>query len=320
MGNSYEAGIDLRDVWRREANAVKSPAFVDIEHRINNGHALADAVRERKGFFPQLFCEMVELGEQTGKLGQTFLKLAEHYEHLVRLRRTFLMVILWPCIQLFLGVVIIGALIWLMDALAGLDLLGLGLSGAASSGVFFLGVGAIIGGIALSIYAVLKGWLGSWPLALAYRLPMVGTGLQMVSLSRMAWSMSMANDAGMDPHRMMKLAVNAGGPVYYGAHLPQIEEDLTRGRHIHQALARAGDYPRDFLDAVESGEQTGMLAESMSHLAERYKEQSQARNGTVAFLLGVIVWIMIGILLITAIIRLFQIVYLGAIYEAMEPI
>ena len=56
---------------------------------------------------------MVEVGEQTGHLGEIFAQLAEHYENQVRLRRNFLSSITWPIIQLTIALAVIGLLIWI---------------------------------------------------------------------------------------------------------------------------------------------------------------------------------------------------------------
>ena len=70
--------------------------------------------------------EMLEAGDQTGHVDAVLLRLAEHYEHLLTLRRIFLVGILWPAIQLVLAIFVIGLLIWVLG-FVGTDILGWGM-------------------------------------------------------------------------------------------------------------------------------------------------------------------------------------------------
>ncbi|QDU95749.1 type II secretion system F family protein [Lignipirellula cremea] len=321
MGVSYDAGIDLREVWGREVRSARNaPAFQEIAEQIGEGAGLADAMRRRKGYFPRLFVEMVDLGEQTGRLGQVLMKLADHYEHLLRLRRNFLMAIAWPMLQLGAAILVIGGLIWALKALADMDLLGWGLSAGASALVFWL-LALAVGALLLTpIYGLSKGWFGMAPLAVAYRVPFLGRNLEMLALSRMAWAMSMANDAGMDAQRMMLLSINATGSPRYTHYIPEVQEQLSLGRPVYESLERTGVFPADFINAVETGEASGMLAENMAHTGEQYREQSQTRSGGLAMLAGFVVWGIIALFMIWVIIYLFQSLYLGPMYDAMQPI
>jgi len=323
MSMSYNAGIDLRTLLTRESQMGppgKKRRFGEILSSVDRGETLAAAFRDHDSYFPKMYLEMVDIGEQTGRLGQCWEQLADHYEHLVSIRRTFLAAILWPGIQLGLAIFIVGGLIWVIRAIADVDLLGLGYSANASVGIYFLFIALLLAAIAFPIYGLMRGWFGPLPMAIAYRLPIIGHNLQTFSLSRMAWSIAMANHAGLDARRTMKLALGSAGNAFYGSHLEPVDQALIEGDQIVGALTRTNAYPVDFLDAVTTGETTGMLAESMTNLAEQYRERAEARGKTLAVVAGVIVWLGVGTLLVIVIIRLFMTLYLGPINEALKPI
>ena len=88
------AGIDLRTTWQRESERatghVARDHFAAIREDVARGESLADALAARGAYFPAIFREMVDVGEQTGHLSEVFAQLADHYEGQDRMRRTFL--------------------------------------------------------------------------------------------------------------------------------------------------------------------------------------------------------------------------------------
>ena len=68
---SLGAGIDVRTVWAREADRATGRAargqLRAVSEAINRGQSVAEAIAETGSFFPTLFCELAEVGEQTGQ-------------------------------------------------------------------------------------------------------------------------------------------------------------------------------------------------------------------------------------------------------------
>ena len=108
--------------------------WTDVSSAIAQGESLTAALDATGDYFPLLFREMVEVGEQTGHLGEIFAQLAEHYENQIMLRRNFRASITWPAIQLIIALAVVGLMIRLSGSFEGLDgkpidFLGIGLTG-----------------------------------------------------------------------------------------------------------------------------------------------------------------------------------------------
>ncbi len=100
LGVALESGVDVRRVFAREAGGRTSGALRQhletISKAISDGDSLHAALEQTGSFFPQLFREMVLVGEQSGQGAEVFRQLADHYEHQVKLRRMFVSSIIWP--------------------------------------------------------------------------------------------------------------------------------------------------------------------------------------------------------------------------------
>ena len=325
LSTSLEAGIDMRTVWAREAErriGLTAKARIRaVSDAVRRGESMRDALEEAAGFFPPLFCQLAEIGEQTGHLGEAFRRLAEHYERQRELRRNFLAAIAWPMIQLVASLAVIGFLIWIMGMIGQMggmqiDPLGFGLVGNRGLLIYLLVLALIAGGIGAIIHAVRSGWVFTRPIQRALlEIPVLGGALQTLALARMAWSLHLALDAGMDVRPALRLGVSSTQNAHYLDHLPAMEASIARGNSIYETLLDTGCYPVEFLDAVQVGEQSGRLVESLSHLSGQYHQRADAALRTLTMAAGFMVWAIIAAVIIMFIFRL-ALFYIGQIEAA----
>jgi type II secretory pathway component PulF len=322
VGNAIRAGIDARRLWETEARygSRTHRHYVDVvRQHVVGGDTVADGMRACGGYFPPLVCEMVEVGERTGKLDQVFLKLGEHYQHQQALTRSFLIGIAWPSLQLLMGIFVIGLLIAVLGALGSeMDVLGIGLVGVSGMITFWALCAAVLGGILLAVVAVMRGWLGPAPMMVAMRIPMLGTALASLALSRLTWSLAMAFDAGIDARRSVELAIRASQNPYYRSRESVVSTAVVRNRQFHEAFAEAGVYPDDFLQMLETAEIAGTTSESMQMLCREYEERARNALRWLTWLTGIVIWLGIGSLLVVMIFRLAWVVYFKQLYDAVE--
>lgn len=319
VGISLEAGIDLRKALARESergNFTKQRWMAQVRQRIEDGGTLAEGMIETVGYFPRLVCEMVALGEATGKLDAVLLRLADHYNGQLRLRRVFLAGIAWPMIQLAAAVFVIGLLIWILGFIGNTDVLGFGLTGTAGLIKYVVFVATVAAIIAVFVRGAMRGSLWRRPVQrLLMRVPALGKNLETIALSRIAWTMSLTFNSSMDARRAIQLSLASAGNARFTDQTKQIEGDIMAGHPIHKALRNTGVFPVEFLDAIAVGEESGRLAESMERLAENYRERATSAFGVLTVIAGFLVWAMVAAVIIFLIFRLAGF-YFGMINDA----
>ena len=112
LSTSLGAGVDVRAIFAREALAARGAAysqFAEISEGIDRGSTITDALANTGNYFPHFLRALVEVGETSGHLPEVFRRLAEHYEHQLKMRRVFLAAITWPVVELVLSLGVIGA-------------------------------------------------------------------------------------------------------------------------------------------------------------------------------------------------------------------
>ena len=329
VGNSIRAGIDARRLWETEARYGSATHRYNVDvirQHVVRGDTIADGMRATGGYFPTLVCEMIDVGERTGQLDQVFLKLADHYDHQRSLTRSFLLGIAWPSLQLVMGIFIVGLLIAILgvldlrDLASGerVDVLGIGLHGTSGMLIFWAICAAAIGGIVGGVMAVTRGWLGSTPMMIAMRIPMLGTALANMALARLTWSLAMSLDAGIDARRSVELAVRASQNPYYQSREATISSAIVGNRQFHEAFAEAGVFPEEFLQMLETAEIAGTTSESMQLLCREYEERARNALRWLTWLTGIVIWIFIGGLMVMMIFRLAWLVWIKPLNDAID--
>jgi type II secretory pathway component PulF len=329
LATGLEAGLDVRRVWSRETTGRQSPALrrrlEQVSDAVNGGDTLTDALAQTGKFFPNLFLELVAVGEQTGKLAEVLKRLAEHYEHQLKLRRAFLSAIAWPMLQLGAAICIIGLLIFVMGFITSadgkpIDILGFGLVGASGVTIYFTIIFAIAAAVALTIRAVRRGLAWTRPVQhLVLQIPVLGAQLQTLSLAQLAWTMHLTFDAGMDLLPALPLCLRSTGNARYTDHINEVLSAVRSGQEISEAFTDTRAFPRDFLDTLEVGERSGRLPETMAILSEQYQDQAQRTLAALTVIAGFGVWAIVAIIIVLMIFRL-AMFYIGMIGDLSKPI
>ncbi len=327
VGVALEAGVDARKVWSREAERASGRqrrALQVIADQMQQGTTLPDALRETGEAFPPLMHDMIRIGNDTGNLDQVCLHLGEHFEHLHSLKRTMLRGLILPVIQLGIAALSVAVLIYVSKGISeGLEVsiypIGFGLQGASGVWTFFTAVLVIVVVCAFLIENWRHGrWGGPKIFGMLYRVPVLGNCLQTLSLGRMAWTLSLTTNTPMSVLRAVKLALRSTASLIYTRCTDQVIADLKDGHPIHVALRNTGEFPDEFVDVVEVGEETGMLSESLARLSAQYEERAQSAAKMLTMIGSFLVWAGVALLVIVLVIRLVM-AYSGMITEMTSP-
>jgi len=329
FGVGLKAGADLLRLLESESRhgpPRQRAAMIELRERASGGSSLADGMAASKRFFPPLMITMTRVGESTGRLERTLLSLSEHYEQQVTLRQNFLRAIAWPVVQLVAAIGVVSLLIMLMGMLTPgtggemMDLLGFGLRGPSGVLIFwgYIAVAcALVGGAIWAYRRNLGGVQNIVPLI--YRIPMIGSAVQTITLARFTWTLALGLDAGLNPIPAIDLALDATDSDYYRSGAADAEGAIRRGRSLAEALAATSLFPEELIMQVEVAEMSGTDAESIDHLARDYDQRAQAAVKTIAWVATGLIWLSTAGLLIFLIVRLVMSI-VGVYSSALEPI
>jgi type IV pilus assembly protein PilC len=324
MAVSYSAGIDIRKIVRRETeygSTAYRKTFSEIAAKVDKGDPLGPSMAAAGDeSFPVLATSVIRAGEQSGRLEDSFKRLSEHYKSLADFRQRFLSSIAWPCFQLVAAVGIIGLLILVLDYVYRLgnvepiDWFGLG-STTANFLAYLFTVLLLAGGGYFLYQGVSKGWFGILPMKIARRIPLIGKTIECLALSRFAWTMSVCENAGMNPMETIRLAIGSTENYFYQQLEPELISDLQKGQPYYEAMEQTDAFPDDLLIYVDNGETAGELAESMDRASRELQDRAEQNLKTISGIGFFLIFSLVAVLIGGTVILLYNNLYLKTINE-----
>ena len=326
LHHSLGAGLSPVRIFKQQAKsgprALRDVAAT-VAEKLGEGESMEDAFAEYQNRFPPLFLELVAVGEQTGRLEDTFRELEAYYESTLSIQRNFRAQMAYPAIQFVAAILIISGLIWILGMLAGsgkaitTDPTGLGFTGTTGALTFMLLAFGITGGIlfALKLTANSVKWRAQME-GILMILPGWGPALLAMALQRFCVALRMCMEAGLRAEKTIHYCFRATSNSAFSSREEKAIAVVKKGNELTDALLASGaPFPEDFRESVLVGEETGNLSEVMERLSERYREDAERKLKLAAQFTSYAIYGLVALMIIFFIFQIASI-YLGAINKA----
>lgn len=325
LRHGLDVGLSPVRVFRQQAKSGPTalrPVADRVADRLETGESLEDALNPEAGRFPQLFVEMIAVGEQVGRLPDVFGELEDYFDSVRTTRKDFVRMLAWPAIQYIGAVLVITILLLVLGAIGSpLDPLGLGLTGTRGAVVFLAFMAtftvAVVGSV---LFIAGNRDLRARAEAFALAIPGVGGCFRAFALNRFAMAYYMTIEAGLRADRCLRLSLRATANKAYAAEAEPAAKAARRGEEVTSILGGYGErlFPADFVNATQVGEDTGRLAEVMRKQAEYYRDEAKRKMVTLSRIVGGMVYAGIGVFLIIMIFKIVTEAYLKPMNDAMK--
>ena len=329
LGTMLHSGVNILKAFQVAGGQSRNPALQQVSKQIiedlRKGQGVALAMSEHQGRFPELMIDLISVAEQTGSMPEVLAALADHYDNLLRLRRTFIGAIAWPLFQLVAAVFIVAGLILILGLLPTangnkpMDVLGLGLVGTSGAVMWlFLCFGSAFG--LYLVYQVLSRGLRGRAIfhSAMLRLPVLGGCLRSFAMARFSWAFALTQQAGMPISPSLDASLKATSNGSFAAAAPQVIGMVNGGEDLSTALGETGLFPREYLELVRVGEATGTVPETLERLSPQLEEQARRSLSMLTSTLAWIIWALVAVLIVFIVFRIFMIAYIGPINDMLK--
>jgi type IV pilus assembly protein PilC len=303
LGVSLHSGIGIVKAFElagRKSQGRMRSVLDDVIRELKMGNDVTAALEAHADFFPELFIDLVQIGEATGTMPEVLKALSEHFENNLRLRKEFLGQITMPVIQLVVAILIVAGLICLLGWIGAstghtFDILGWGLLGTA---------GALT-------------WLGGWALAVAtvviltrlaaasvgtrkvvdrflLQIPVLGNCLRSFAIARFSWGFHLTQNAGMPIDDSLDASLRATSNGAFIGAASQMTADIASGETLTDAFERSGLFPREYLEFVLVAEQSGTVPEALHRLSPQFEDDARRSLQALAAALSWLIWLAVA--------------------------
>jgi len=280
----FEAQVSALRVFRLLAEqadkAFLRGVLTDISDDLQAGSSISKALAKHPKVFSDFYVNMVRSGEESGKLDETFLYLADYIDRTYELTSKAKNALIYPSFIMltFIGVMVlmltviipkIGAII--ADSgqqLPFITKIVLGLSGFLIDYGIFLLAGLIVGGFFLIRYA--RTPTGRMAVSrLQISLPYIGTLYQKLYLARMADNMHVMLSSGISAVRALEITGAVVDNRVYEDILSQAVAAVKAGNSMSATFSQfPKEIPSIMVQMLQIGEETGELGNILERLAK----------------------------------------------------
>ncbi|KLN65412.1 type II secretion system F family protein [Vibrio sp. VPAP30] len=283
-----KAGVPLlrsmKGLSQNSANKQLQQALEDVTHELTNGRSLSASMQLFPKVFSPLFVSMIHVGENTGRLDQALLQLANYYEQEVETRKRIKTAMRYPT---FVIISIVIALFFLnvfvipqfssMFSRFGAEL-PLPTRILIATSEFFVNYWVMM---VVAIVATLFGfraWLGTangrekWD-KFRLKMPVVGELINRAQLSRFSRTFALMLKAGVPLNQSLALSAEALGNKFLEIRLSEMKSSIEAGGTISATAINSGVFTPLVIQMISVGEETGRIDELLLEVADFYDRE-----------------------------------------------
>ncbi|MHB1360832.1 MAG: type II secretion system F family protein [Rhodocyclaceae bacterium] len=330
MATMMKSGVPLLQsfdiVGKGAANAAMGKLVANIKMEVETGSALNQAFRKYPLHFDQLYCNLIEAGEQAGILDQLLERLALYKEKTQAIIGKIKSALFYP-ISVLIVAFIVTAVIMIFVVpqfkqvftsfgadLPGPTLVVIGISDFFVANWFF--IFGILGG---GLYAFLYAWKRSEKMQivmdrLALRLPIFGAVIRKATIARWTRTLSTMFAAGVPLVEALDSVGGASGNYIYREATKQIKAEISTGSSLTVAMQNANVFPNMVLQMVSIGEESGQLDAMCSKVADFFEAEVDDAVASLSSLMEPLIMVVLGVLIGGIIIAMYLPIFkLGAV-------
>jgi len=259
-------------------------AILGVADQLESGKGLAMAMQEYPLVFTPLLCAMVHIGENTGNLEESFLRLSLYIERDLNTRKQIKAALRYPILVICAIGVAVGVInVMVIPAFA----------------QFFKSFGAQLPWQTLLLLNTSKFTLAYWPYILMciagslmgwfyyiqtdkgrliwdrfkLHIPLVGTILNRALLARFTRTFAMTLTAGVPVLQGLTVCSRATDNAYVSEHIMAMRSAIERGESLAVTSAATGMFTPLVLQMVSIGEETGDIDLLLREVADHYERE-----------------------------------------------
>ncbi len=281
-GASLHESLEI--LVRETENKQLAASLIDVKERLAGGSSLARALDAQGGVFPQMYCRMVEAGEETGNLESVMARLADYLEARERVYEKVKTALIYPTLMTIVGAGVLSFLLIFVipkittifeDTKTALPLITVVLLWLTAFLRKFWPL-LLIAAVALPF---VFGRLTKRPAGKAFRdrliirLPVIGKIVRRFYYSTMARTLGSLLESGVPLLTALDMTGRVLNHTLFQEVFERAARDVTEGGELSKSFASSGLLPGMVVYMTSIGEKSGQLPEMFLKVAETYERE-----------------------------------------------
>ena len=310
-------------IGKGDSNGNMQKLLANIGNKLSSGIPLSECLREHPLYFDDLYCDLVQSGEQSGALETIYDRIATYKEKAEALKAKIKKAMTYPISVLIIAFIVTAVLlIFVVPVFQEI----------------FASFGAELPGFTLLVIAISEFMQAYWYLALAgifisiflfkkahrnsqnfrdsvdkkiLQIPVIGDILKKAAVARYARTLSTTFAAGVPLIDALDSAAGASGNAVFRDAILEVKSEVSSGMQMNLAMRNCSIFPDMVISMVAIGEESGALDDMLAKVANVYEmEVDNAVDNLTALIepmIMAVLGVVIGGLIIAMYLPIFQI-------------
>lgn len=281
----------------------------NIGNKLQSGVPLSDCLREHPLYFDDLYCDLVNSGEQSGALETIYDRVATYKEKAEALKAKIKKAMTYPISVLVIAFVVTAVLlIFVVPVFKDI----------------FDSFGAELPGFTLMVLAISEFMQAYWYFGLAgifaagylfkkahrtsqsfrdsvdkniLKLPVIGDVLKKAAVARYARTLSTTFAAGVPLPDALESAAGASGNAVFRDAILDIRAEVTSGMQMNLAMRNCAIFPDMVIQMVAIGEESGAVDDMLAKVATVYEQEVDNAVDNLTTLLEPMIMAVLGVVI-----------------------
>ncbi len=309
MYTLLKAGVPIMRALAGLQESSQNPTFVamlqDLRESLDSGRELSSALRRHPKIFSPFYLSMVQVGEMTGMLDITFLRLYEHLEFEKEMKERIKSAVRYPMFVLIaMAIAIVIVNIFVIPAFAKvfegfhaeLPLMTRILMGFSG---FMVEFWPILLALLIGALVAFRTWINTVEGRYKFdryklHIPIAGRIIMKATLARFARSLALSFKSGIPIVQGLNAVALVVDNEFMRSRVEQMRDGVERGESILRTATATGVFTPTVLQMIAVGEETGEMDGLMFEIAGMYEREVEYEIKTLSANIEPIMIVLLG--------------------------
>ncbi len=313
MATMMKAGVPLVQSFEIVADGLDNKSLRDlileIREDVAAGGGFAPSLRKHPKYFDNLFCNLVDSGEQSGALETMLDRIALYKEKTEQIKAKIKKAMTYPIAVVVVAIVVTGILLVKVVPtfaetfssfgadLPAFTLFVLGLSEVVQKWWLTILIGIVAGIFLLKIAKQRSTAFATAIDRYMLKVPVVGEILYLSIMARFGRTLSTTFAAGVPLIDALSSVAGATGNIIYEKVTLKVKDEVSTGIQLNHSLKSTKMFPALLVQMTAIGEESGALDEMLDKVAVFYEEAVDNMVDSLTSLLEPLIMSVLGVLI-----------------------
>jgi type II secretory pathway component PulF len=314
----------LKDLAQESTKKSIKNMMYHILYEVESGESLSSAFKKYTHVFGNTVINLVQIGEQTGKLAKTLKRSAEFLKQNLEIKRKIKSALITPSISIIaISLMLVVWMTYVLPKITGvfaqmnlelpwITLLLMDISAYLQENLLGMSI-TLVALIMISVTLIKKVYvLQMLFIKLLLKTPLISTMVSYFNIAFISEFLELSISSGVPLYDAVELVHNNTKNIYYKKGMKELKENLEQGKSLSMSLKEQQLFTNFAVRVIAIGESTGTLDEQLQTIYDHYYEKVSHLSDNVTKIIQPIITVVAGFF--------FSVIIIGAMSPMYELI